>query len=158
MSRLPLLFSAEGIAGALKARLETITTAAGAETDVGLRVFMGRRSVPDETVMPCTVLLEVDDIPSRQNVGQKYHVLQGFVVMAYLRCDRDDPNIAAHQAIRDIKRVLFRTNGKPDDTLGGQAHEVTYLGKQISPREGGQRTVVAIVEVAVSYVEDVSNP
>ena len=152
------LNSAEAIALALKARLEAVTTVAGAETDIGTRVLLGRRSTPDETQIPCVVLLEADDIPHRRNVGTHYNVVQGFVLMAYLQCERDDPSTAAHRAIRDIKRALFRTGGKPDDTLGGQVHEVLYLGKQISPREGGQRTVVAIVEVAVQYAEDVANP
>jgi hypothetical protein len=158
VSRLPLLKSAEGVALALRDRLATISTASGAETDIGTRVLLGRRSTPDETQIPCVVLLEVDDIPSKTNVRTEYHVMQGFVAMAYLRCDVNDPNTAAHQAIRDIKRALFRTDGKADDRLGGQVHELLYLGKQISPREGGQRTVVAIVEVAAAFAEDVSQP
>ena len=158
MTRQPPLKSAEAVSLVLRDRLAAISIANGAETEIGTRVLLGRRSTPDESQIPCVVLLEADDIPSKANVRTEYSVIQAFVVLAYLKCDVNDPNTAAHAAIRDIKRALFRTDGKPDGTLDGRVHELLYLGKQISPREGGQRSVVAIVEVAAAYAEDVSNP
>jgi hypothetical protein len=152
-----LLQSAGAIAAALTTRLQACTVALGAETNLGVKVFRGRR-IPSDDLIPCTVLIEGEDTPDIKNVGTKADIEQRYVVYAYVPCDPDQPNDAAHAAIRDIKRALFRLNGKPDVNLGGQVRRVRYVGRDIGPRADGERFVVAAVEFVVEFVEDLSAP
>lgn len=151
-----LLQSAELISDELVARLETLTVALGAETDLGVKVYRGRRYV-DDTMIPCAVLLEGQDEPERKNVRTAYEIVRPYAALAYLPCDPDHPNVAGHAGIRDLKRKLFAsTDGK--GTLDGKVAEVSYLGSAVGPRGDGAAFVVATVEFAVRYVEDLVNP
>lgn len=152
-----LLQSAELIAAELVARLSTRTIAQGAETDLGVRVYQGRRYI-DNTMIPCAVLLEGDDVPDRLNIGTQYAVDQKYVLMAYLPCDPNNPNVAAHAGIRDLKRAVFSGDGRAAHTLGNRVKTVEYLGRDIGPRADGEAFVLALIEVSVRYVEDVSSP
>ena len=149
--------TAEAISDAIVSRLETRTKALGAETDLGLKVYRGRRHV-DDTMLPCCVLIEGDDLPSRESRRTEYKLDQRYVVFAYVPCDANDPNIAAHAAIRDLKRAIFTSAGKPDFRLGGLVRDVEYLGRDIGPRGDGAAFVLAAIEVAVEYVEDLASP
>lgn len=152
-----LLQSAGDIAAELKARLLTRTVAQGAETDIGTRVLLGKRSI-DKTQIPCVVVIEGDDMPDSANARTKYQVEQRYALLAYLPCDIDNPNTAAHAAIRDMKRAVFTTNGAPDHRLADSVKAVAYLGRDIGPRADGEAFVLAIIEVSVTYVEDVAAP
>lgn len=152
-----LLQRAEDIAAALKARIEALRQANGAETDIGAKVYQGRIRI-DKTMLPCTVVIEADDAPDRVNVVASYQVAQRYVLMAYLVCDPDQPNVAAHKALRDLKRAVFLTAGKPDPRWGGTVKDVEYLGREIGPREDGEAMVVALIEIAVTYVENLGSP
>jgi hypothetical protein len=125
-------------------------------TDIGARVYRGRRAV-DHTQVPCVSIVEADDVVTRQGTVTQYNVGQKFALMAYVACDPDHPNQAAHAVLRDMKRAVFRTAGKPDKYLGSRVNEIKYLGRQIAPREDGQRFLVAILEIEVGYVEDVGS-
>lgn len=148
---------AEDIGEELKARLATRTIAQGAETDLGAKVYLGRRHV-DDTMIPCSVVIEGDDVPARGNVKTAVQLDQRYVIFAYVPCDPNNPNTAAHKAIRDMKRALFNTAGVPDNTLGRKVREVAYLGRDIGPRSDGAAFVLAAIEVGVEYVEHLSNP
>ena len=154
-----LLQSGHAIALEITARLQTVRTANGAETDLGARVYRGRRAV-DDTLVPCVTIIEgadeVQETDGRRTLGAR--VAQDFEILAYVPCDLSHPNDAAHAAIRDVKRALFRTNGQPDRTLGGKVVRLTYRGRDIGPRGDGAALVVAQITVAVEYVEDVANP
>ena len=152
-----LLLRAEDIAAEIKTRLLTRTVALGAETDIGLAVYMGKRSI-DKSQIPCVVIIEGDDMPEAASARTDYHVVQRYALLAYLPCDPDNPNVAAHAAIRDLKRAVFITAGRPDHRLGDQVKRVEYLGRDIGPRADGEALVLAIVEVAVEYVENVATP
>jgi hypothetical protein len=151
------LHSAEAVGTELSTRLAACTTALGAETDLGAKVYRGRRHV-DDTMIPCCVVIEGDDVPARGNVKTDYRLDQRYVLFAYVPCDPDHPNDAAHAAIRDMKRALFNTNGVPDSKLGGKARDVEYLGRDIGPRADGAAFVLAALEVGVEYAENVANP
>lgn len=148
---------AEDIGADIGTRLATCTVAQGAETDLGAKVHLGRRHV-DDTMIPCCVVIEGDDVPARGNVKTAVKLDQRYVLFAYVTCDPNNPNTAAHAAIRDMKRALFNTAGVPDNTLGGKVREIEYLGRDIGPRSDGAAFVLAAIEVGVEYVEHLSNP
>lgn len=148
---------AEDIGADLKTRILACTVAQGAETNLGATVHLGRRHI-DDTMIPCCVVIEGDDVPDRGNVKTAVKLDQRYVLFAYVPCDPNNPNTAAHAAIRDLKRVLFNTAGAPDNRLGGKVREIVYLGRDIGPRSDGAAFVLAAIEVGVEYVEDLANP
>lgn len=145
---------ASDVAQALYDRVRGIATANGSETDIGLRVYRGRRNV-DETQVPCAVLIEGNDTP-RDRPGRipSVSITQRFVVAAYLACDPDNPNDAAHAAVRDLKRALFGDGG----SWGSRVLKVSYQGRDIGPRADGRPIVFVTVDIDVDYVEDLTNP
>lgn len=148
--------TAEGISDEIVARLQRITVALGAETDAGVRVFRGRR-VPSDDLIPCTVIIEGTD----QVVGQQgwfAQFQQQYLIYAYVPCDPANPNVAAHKALRDLKRAIFQTDGKPDWTWRGRVRRVTYQGKDIGPRADGAAFVLAVLDVAIEYAENLAQP
>lgn len=145
---------ASEIAADLFARVQGITTTKGSETNIGTRVFRGRRNV-DETQVPCVVVIEGNDTP-RDRPGRlpAASITQRFVLAAYVPCDPDNPNDAAHAALRDIKRAIFKDGG----SWGGKVSRVSYMGRDIGPRADGRPIVFVTVDIDVDYVEDLTNP
>lgn len=148
-----LFNKASEIAQELDTRLKTITKANGFETDIGLKVFRGRRNIDDDAV-PCAMLIEGNDQPrSRAGKLATYEIEQNYVLGGYVPCDPDNPNDAAHALLRDLKKVVFS-----DDNLGRKVKSVDYKGRDIGPRTDGVAIVMAIIEISVVYVETLSNP
>lgn len=146
--------TAASIAAELFARASSIAIANGFETDIGLRVFRGRKNV-DEQMIPCSVIIEGNDSPQdRPGRLPAASIRQRYVLAAYTNCDPDHPNDAAHAAIRDIKRAIFKDGGN----LGGKVMKVTYAGRDIGPRIDGYPAVFVTVTLDVEYVEDLTNP
>ncbi len=148
---------AEDVAAELKRRIALCTIALGAETDIGNKVFQGRRHV-DDSMIPCATIIEADDTPDRVNVSTQYEIAQRFVIFAYVPCDPNDPNVGAHKAIRDLKRAVFLTNGQEDTKWGRTVREVRYLGRDIGPRADGASFVIGAIEIMVSWVENMAAP
>lgn len=142
------------ISSALSERLATIKVANGFETDIGLLVMRGTRKVEDDQV-PCCVLIEGAD-RSEQGAGRLpvAKVEQEYILGGYAPCDPGNPNDAAHKVLRDLKRAIF----KGDTTLGGRVPRVEYKGRDIGPRTDGVPIVFAMIEISVTYVEDLTNP
>lgn len=153
----PSLHTAEAIGDEITARLATRTIALGSETDLGLVVYRGRRHI-DDSMIPCAVVIEGDDAPARSNVRTEYKIDQRYLLFAYVPCDPNHPNTAAHAAIRDMKRAVFSVGGKPDPRLGGKVRDLQYLGRDIGPRSDGSAFVLAAIELGVEYVEDLASP
>lgn len=153
---MPLLQTAESVAAEVKARVAQCTVANGYETDIGTRVFQGRRVIDDDLI-PCTVILEADDRVLGQQ-GLNVEVDQPFVLYAYVACDPADPNLAAHAALRDLKRAVFTTNGRPSWNWQGKVTQLNYQGKDIGPRTDGASFVLAVLAVGVQYVERLAGP
>lgn len=151
------LHRAEDIAAEIKARVLRCTIAQGAETNLGATVFQGRRHV-DDGMIPCATIIEAEDTPARGRLRDEYEIAQRYILFAYVPCSPNDPNVAAHAAIRDLKRCLFLTDGKSDGRLGGKVKLIEYVGRDIGPRADGAAFVVAAVEVVVSYAEILSAP
>lgn len=142
------------IAQALYDRMANIRVANGYETDIGAKVFRGRRKIEDDSV-PCGVLIEGNDsVKSRPGKVPMVELDQGYVLGGYVPCDPDHPNDAAHALIRDLKKAVFGDGGD----LGKQAIKVSYTGRDIGPRPDGVAIVMAIIEINVNYIEDLTNP
>jgi hypothetical protein len=145
--------NSDAIAADIKARVAQITKANGYETDIGLTIFDGRTAVNDEDV-PCTSIIEgADTVKSTPGRSAAWKIEQLYVLVGYAPCDPDAPNAAARAVIRDLKRAIFKTNGKPDATFGGKVLEIEYRGRNIGPRADGVPIVMGIVEIAVVYAE-----
>lgn len=152
-----LLQRASDIAAEVSARLANVRTANGAETDLGRLVLRGRR-IPDDDMIPCTVMIEGDDSPDQASVSTKIENSQRYMLFSFVPCDPDHPNDAANAAIRDLKRAIFRTDGKADVRWGNRIRRVRYRGRDIGPRADGAEFVCASIEFVVEYVEDLANP
>jgi hypothetical protein len=159
MAEPPVYTKSEDIAEALKTRLSAILLENDCETDIGSRFMYGRRKIDDNQI-PCCVLHEGEDTPTKRNSRTKprYDIEQRYILGGYDFCDPLNPNTTAHKIIRDLKRAIFQTNGEEDGTLGGKVLEVEYLGKDIGPRSDGGKSVFAVVEIVVRFVEAVANP
>lgn len=149
----PSLHSAETVAAEIRTRLLTKTKAQGAETDLGVQVYQGRRKI-DDSMIPCCAIIEADDTTSSSRMRAEYDVEQRYILFAYVPCDPDNPNLAAHAAIRDLKRAVLGGDGR----LGGKVRQVTYIGRDIGPRADGAAFVIGAIEFTVNYVERMDAP
>ncbi len=147
--------SASDIALEISQRLSQITIANGSLTDIGTRVFRGRHAI-DEKHVPCVVVFEADDdvLDAMGKHSGKVKLSQVYALVSYLDCDPDVPNDAAHMALKDMKKAIFRG----DRTFGGKVIEVEYKGRAIGPRADGVKSVSARLDIQVVYAEDLCNP
>jgi hypothetical protein len=148
---------AADVADEIAGRLADILVANGAETNIGAKVFRGRRALPGDDEPPCSVLIEggdeVEDTAGRSSTAL-IKVKQVYMIDGFDACDPQNPNTKAHAIIRDIKRALF----KDGRTFGGKVVEVAYMGRDIGPRPDGVALVQARVMIEVSFAEDLANP
>jgi len=149
------LTRSEDVAAEVVARLITLTKDQGAETDIGSTVYQGRGGDKiDADQIPCISVIEGNDNPASVTVRTQIKNGQKYLLFAYLTCDPLHPNLAAHAAIRDMKRAMFRDGPR----MGGKVAQVTYLGREIAPRSDGAAFVLAAIEVEIEFVEDLANP
>lgn len=147
---------ASGIAAAIADRLGQISITNGYLTDIGQKVFRGKRDLSEEDC-PCCVLIENDDAvaPASASRNTKVIITADYAIEALLACDPDHPNDAAHMAITDLKRALF--NGDP--SYGKRINKgLAYTGRVIEPRESGSGLVGVQVKVQAEFVEDLMVP
>lgn len=150
---------ANDVAVELSNRLKSIKVADGFQTDIGLTSFRGRRRLSEEQ-MPCSVLVERPDEVDNQSTN-KAKIKHRYVLEGHMACDPDNPNDTGHKIIGDIKRAVFSGNVNLAGRLTAnnlKTLSLDYAGSSIAPREDGLSIVSASVEVAVSYVEELSNP
>jgi len=150
--------TASGVAALVKERISRIKLVDGFSTDIGNTMFEGKILVADEDVPEggCVSIIEgVDTVDDRPGKIPNAKVTVRFGMVCYLQCDPDNPTVACHAAIRDVKKAIFANRNA---TFDDQVYLVKYLGKDIGPRADGSNIVMALVEISVSYVEDLSNP
>lgn len=143
---------ASEISDLLAARLAQIMIANGYQTDIGAKVMLGRRRL-DESHIPCAILVEGDDTPKSE---QRDRVLLEVVYMleGHAACDPDNPNVTAHKIVSDLKKAIWA-----DSAISGpNVKNLRYLGRQIQPREDGQATVAAGIEISLEFAEQLSSP
>lgn len=142
--------TAKEIGTALAANLATIVSVNGYKTDMGLRVYKGRRAL-DDSLIPCVVLAELpDQVADATNQGTTILVTQRYVIEAHVPCDPNNPNDAAHDAIEDIKRMIFRSEHH------AQIRALNYVGKAILPRQDGSAYVGASVTIECTLKEQLT--
>lgn len=150
-----IITTAGGIAEELSQRLAAILLANGCETNIGVRVFRGRRRHPADEDVPCIVIAEGgDDVQDRPGRVPQVLIQQTYVIDGFDACDPDNPNDKAHAMIRDIKRAVFADG----TTLGKRVSKCDYLGRDIGPRADGIALVQARVMIGVTYVETLAEP
>lgn len=148
--------TSEGISQKLEQRLATISKANGYETDAGLKVFRGRRTLTEDDV-PCIVIVEGPEVPSEQQ-GTKVRLGVRYMFEAHDVCDPVHPNDKGHALVRDLKRAVFAGERLRGTALDGLATGMLYRGKTIAAREDGESLIFASVAVEPQFTEDVSNP
>jgi hypothetical protein len=155
----PAIFKkSSDIAEYLTEVLGTIRTANGYLTDLGTLVYRGRLK-HDEDRVPYAVLIEGEDKPGDTGAQKDVTITQDFVLGAYVFCDVDNPNDAAHDAIKDIKKAVFSSDLARKQQAGarganGRVQNLTYKGKDIGPRADGRNIVFAVVHISVTFAED----
>lgn len=149
--------TSEALAAEVKRRVALCTVAQGAETDLGVTIYEGRKRIDDEMI-PCAAIIEAPDAPKWSQAGVTYETAQRFIVFAYVPCAALHPNVAARAAVRDMKRALFSADGRPDPTWGRSVRMVRYLGKDIGPRADGASFVVVALEFEVEFAENLAAP
>lgn len=159
MSTTPAIFKkSSDIAEYLTQLLGTIRTTNGYLTNIGTLVYRGKLK-HDEDRVPYTVLIEGEDDPEQVEGMTDVAITQGFVIGAYLNCDVDNPNDAAHLAIRDIKKAVFSSDLARRQIAGarganGRVKSLRYKGKNIGPRADGTNIVFAVVHIDVTFAEN----
>lgn len=143
---------ASDIAEYLTGLIQTIKTADGFNTDIGLTVFRGKRKIDDDLV-PCAVLIEGEDRVG-DNVGrEEIKITQSYVLGGYVKCDPDNPNDAAHLIIKDLKKVLFSQGPR----MGGRVRAISYTGRDIGPRSDGIPIVFAVIHIDIEFAETLAD-
>lgn len=143
---------ASDIAEYLTTLLAGVTIANGYHTDIGLRVFRGKRSKVEEQI-PCAVLIEGEDHPGESAGRESIKIVQDYVVGGYVACDPDNPNDAAHLVLKDIKKVLFQQGPR----MGNRVTNISYSGRDIGPRPDGVAIVFAVVHISITFAETLAD-
>lgn len=147
------LRSASDVAQLIEGRMQTINTTNGYLTEIGARVFRGRRRI-DDSHLPCVVIAEGDDKVVQNGRLTTCDVDQQYILIAYDNCDPDHPNDRAHAIIKDLKKAIF----KDGTTFSNSVLRVSYSGRDIGPRADGVGIVCASIEIGVRFSEDLANP
>lgn len=155
---------ARDIAQHINTLLAGITVANGYQTDIGLRVYRGKRKINDDQV-PCAAIIEGEDRVGGNQGPASQKVTQSYVLGGYAECDPDHPNDTAHQIIADLKKAVFTLPANPTraeqitgtNTFGGRVKNVTYRGRDIGPRADGIPIVFAVVHIDVEFVEQLTD-
>lgn len=143
---------AEQLALALSASAGQISVANGYQTDIGLRVFRGKRRLAESDI-PCVVLVEDDDEGKSTSV-KNCQISARYLLEGHMACDPDHPNDTGHKIVADLKRAVF----SGDLSFEKQAIACRYHGRVIDPRTDGLSLIAAHIEIEIEFVEDLSNP
>jgi hypothetical protein len=144
---------ASTVATKIAERLQAISIANGYATDIGLRVYRGRRRVEDNH-MPCITIVEGDDKIIDDGVQGNALLAQQYHIEAHTACDPNNPNDAAHLMIGDMKKALFGA----DITFARTVRKFLYRGRMILPRDDGLAVVAANITVEAVFPESLANP
>jgi hypothetical protein len=152
---------AKEIGTALSVKLAEIRTVNGFNTEIGYKVFKGRRSLDDKAI-PCVVLAELADNAADSTAhGKIITVAQRYTMEAHIPCDPNNPNDAAHDVIEDIKKCVFAGLSDINNTgrfFSDKVKTLKYVGKAILPRQDGTAFVGASVTVEVVFKENLTAP
>jgi len=145
--------TASDIALELSTRLATISVANGYNTEIGARVFRGRRDLEAQSV-PCVVIAELEDVvldKSGRN-GRHVKLAQVYAIEGHDACSADHPNDKAHLILEDLKRAVFGT------PFVVTVSSVDYRGRTIGVRDAGAGAIAAAIRIAVEFSENLTAP
>lgn len=149
---------AKQLAAVIYDRITQISVANGYLTNIGAKVFRGKRTA-DEKDVPMSFIVEGDDEPLSQQ-GNEVRIAIPFAVEGHDVCDPDNPNDKVHDIVSDLKRAIFggdRTfGGLVRGNNGGQS--LQYMGRTIGEREDGATVVGAAILFKAEILENLSNP
>lgn len=150
-----LFKSATEVASEIETRIQRISIENGYLTDIGRVVYMGRTAI-DDTAVPCSSVVEGDDqVTNSAGRSSLAKIAQEYALIGYADCDADRPNDTAHKIIKDLKRAIFTTDGKQNSDFGGRVDRIDYRGRNIGPRADGAGKVMALIEIAVLFTEQI---
>lgn len=144
------------LATKLSTKLSQITVANGFRTNIGERVYRGRRNL-DATNLPCVTIYEGEDRVEGEAL-REVTISQLYVIEGHAACDVNHPNDRAHEIIADIKEAIFKGITVTSRPLDGLAKKLTYKNRIIAPREDGQAFISGSVILEVFFVEDLTSP
>jgi len=151
--------SAYQIILAVRNRLAGIDLDSGFNTDMGARLYLGKRQFneSDLDVGPSMQLYMVDDAPEDSDRYVDPMLIQlGFTVAASRWLgDGDNPTQETADLIQDIKSAVLVIDG---ETLGGLSMDLGYAGSNIEYPEGGIDSVVVQVNFTALYEETYGAP
>lgn len=145
---------ADEIAKTLKTRLQSIRKSNGFHTDIGAKVFRGKRQL---TTGNCVTIYEGEEDAGRATRREPYTTtaVLHYTAEAALDCDPDNPDIAGHKVVADILRALFAGSETLDGLL---AAPILYTGRVIQPRMDGQSMVAVQIKLDATYSLTPANP
>ncbi len=149
---------ASELAAAVFARVSSITIANGYSTDIGLKVYRGKKTA-DAVEAPLAFIVEGDDDALDQK-GIEARVKIQYAIEGHTACDPENPNDAVHAIVADLKRAIFGG----DRTYGGivrgnnGGNSIEYKGRVVGEREEGASIVGAAILVSFEIMENLANP
>jgi hypothetical protein len=145
------LMRAEDVGTEFYTRLAGILESNGFETNIGTKVWRGRRKIPADEEVPVCIITEGDDTPGEKLPNKTSRkITQTYVLDAFDACEPDNPNDKAHAMLRDLKKAIFQ----PDGMFGGKVRNLEYLGRDIGPRPDGAGFVQVRIVVEAEFVEN----
>ena len=150
--------SAYQIIEAVRNRLAGIDLDSGYNTDMGARLYMGKRQFneSDLDVGPSMQLYMVDDAPEESDrFIDPMYINMGFAVSASKWIEGDNPTKETADLIQDIKSAVLVIGG---ETLGGLSMDLGYNGMSAEYPEGGIDSVVITVNFTALYAETYGAP
>jgi len=146
---------------ALKARLQAIRVANGFITEAGFKVYLGRAFLDSEKDTPSLTLHEgrpqksgygfVENTSANPQIGGRME--PEYTVEGMVQCNGDEPYVAAHALLADIKRALFGTQDALPNTL---SHRLVGYG--VMPHQPGSTSMTVLVVGAYQFVENFAAP
>ncbi len=144
---------ASEIAELLTIMLADITVVNGYLTDIGTVTYRGKKNVADDDPLPCVALIEGEDRVADDQGPTQVVLDADYAFVAYLACDPDNPNDAAHLAIKDIKRRMFGEGSEIKKVV----KSVKYKGRDIGARADGKAIVMAVVHITIRFAETLAD-
>jgi hypothetical protein len=149
-----VIIRAEDVGQEIARRMALIRLVNGYETEIGVKVWRGRRKIPADEDIPVTLITEGDDNPGSKPNRTVQQVVANFVIDGFDACDPNNPNDKAHAMLRDMKKAIFHDGGQ----FNGKVREINYLGRDIGPRPDGAGFVQARIVIEVEFVESLADP
>jgi len=130
---------------AVIARLETILTANGYETDAGTNVFEWRDAPLAETELPAVVVRDTDDA-AELTAGETNHEFTIELDIFAIGTATLDAAEVSRKVVADVVKAMG-----VDFTFGGLTHNMIHLGESAIVDQESRKLLAITVEFALYY-------